>query len=346
VENVAVNAKADILISGTAGSIPVNIAEAAAGTNIKSSVRLAINTAASVMVSLEGGSEGSTLEVTKNISISTSSTDSSNSVVIKNNTKQDIAVSTTTGSKTIDSGGNISEVPETPSAPDDGYGGNDADASTYSAQIGQNYYKTLQEAVNSVDTTPKTITLLKNVKENVTIWTGNNITLDLNGYNITNSTKSSPTIFIYLDSMLTIEGSGTVDNTGSLKTAVYNNGTLILNGGTYTRSTADETNAYYTLVNHGRLTVSGNAAVSNSQHASLIQNGYTNSATDYVSNVGISKPTLTVTGGTFTGGIYSIVNDQLGILAVSGGTFTGYSQKALQNNSDKTVTITGGYGIN
>jgi hypothetical protein len=210
----------------------------------------------------------------------------------------------------------------------------------YSAVIGDTYYNTLQEAVDSADTTPLTITLLKNVKEDVTIWTGNNITLDLNGYNITNSKNSAPTIFIYLDAMLTVEGSGTVDNTGSEKAAVYNNGTLILNGGTYDRSNAGVTNAYYTLVNHGRMTIGENVTVSmaggditNSQHASLIQNGYTNAATDYVSNVGISKPTLTITGGTYIGGTYSIVNDQLGYLDISAGIFSGYLIDTILNNS-------------
>jgi hypothetical protein len=214
----------------------------------------------------------------------------------------------------------------------------DTTVSPYSAAIGETYYKTLQEAVDSADTTPITVTLLKNVNEDVTIWTGNDITLDLNGCNITNLSKDKPTIFLYLDSKLTVEGSGIIDNTGSGQASVYNNGTLILNGGTYDRSTAGENNVYFTIVNHGRLTISGNALVrmaggniTDSWYASLIQNGYTNAATDYVSNVGISKPTLTVTGGTFTGGTYSIENDERGVYDITAGNFEGYAVDKLLN---------------
>jgi hypothetical protein len=224
---------------------------------------------------------------------------------------------------------------------DEGSGGasdEEETVSPYSAAIGDTNYNTLQEAVNSADTTPLTITLLKNVKEDVTIWTGDDITLDLNGYNITNSTKTKPTIFIYLDAKLTVEGSGIIDNTGSKQASVYNNGTLILNGGTFDRSTAGEKNAYFTIVNHGRLTISGNTLVrmaggklSDSWYAPLIQNGYTNAATDYVSNVGISTPTLTVTGGTFTGGTYSIENGERGVYDISAGVFEGYSVDKLLN---------------
>jgi hypothetical protein len=218
--------------------------------------------------------------------------------------------------------------------------GSDEDTETpvYSAAIGETYYNTLQEAINSADTTPITITLLKNVKEDVTIWTGDDITLDLNGCNITNSSNDKPSIFIYLDSKLTVEGSGIIDNTGSGQACVYNNGTLILNGGTYDRSAAGENNAYFTIVNHGRLTINGNTLVrmaggniTDSWYASLIQNGYTNAATDYVSNVGISKPTLTVTGGTFTGGTYSIENGERGVYEISDGIFEGYSVDKLIN---------------
>jgi hypothetical protein len=218
--------------------------------------------------------------------------------------------------------------------------GSDDDTETpvYSAAIGEIYYKTLQEAINSADTTPITITLLKNVKEDVTIWTGDDITLNLNGCNITNLSDDKPTVFIYLDAKLTVEGSGIIDNTGSGQACVYNNGTLILNGGTYDRSTAGENNAYFTIVNHGRLTISGDALVrmaggnlTDSWYASLIQNGYTNAATDYVSNVGISRPTLTVTGGTFTGGTYSIENGERGVYDISAGIFEGYAVDRLLN---------------
>jgi hypothetical protein len=145
-------------------------------------------------------------------------------------------------------------------------------------------------------------------------------------------------IFLYLDSKLTVEGSGIIDNTGSGQASVYNNGTLILNGGTYDRSTAGENNVYFTIVNHGRLTISGDALVrmaggniTDSWYASLILNGYTNAATDYVSNVGISKPTLTVTGGTFTGGTYSIENGERGVYDISAGIFEGYAVDKLLN---------------
>jgi hypothetical protein len=225
---------------------------------------------------------------------------------------------------------------------------------TYCAKIGNTSYYSLQEAVNTASTSPITITLIDDIEEDVTIWTGNDITLDLNGHNITNTAiGNTNTIFLYLDAKLTIKGTGTIDNIADKKSAVYNNGTLILNGGTFDRSSANEGNSWYTICNYGRMTVGNGVTVcaaggslANSCYVALIQNGYENAGTDYKSNTSIRRPTLTIEGGTFRGGLYSIANDENGILTVNDGTFAGYSLKAVSNRSSESVLINGGTGIN
>ena len=63
----------------------------------------------------------------------------------------------------------------------------------------------------------------------------NKVTLNLNGKKLTNQAGAN-TIEVAAGGTLTIEGPGTVDNVSHQKAAVNNSGTVVLNGGTYTRS--------------------------------------------------------------------------------------------------------------
>ena len=74
---------------------------------------------------------------------------------------------------------------------------------------------------------------------------------------------------------LTIQGSGKVDNENHGKAALWNEGTAVLNGGTFDRSKeagssaeASGSNSYYTVVNHGNMTI--NDGVTITQNLSLI----------------------------------------------------------------------------
>ena len=197
-----------------------------------------------------------------------------------------------------------------------------------------------------------TVTLLTNTAEDITIAQDKDITLDLNGKTLTNS--AGDTITVALGANLTIEGEGTVDNISHGKAAVYNNGFVTLNGGTYTRSkeTGDvkvDKNSYYNILNHGSMTINKDVTVEQSGNfSSLVVNGYYDyegvtskgEKSQYIEGTNVAEPTLTIKGGTFSGGINTLKNDDGGNITINGGTVTNYTQAALQNHN--VATINGG----
>ena len=207
------------------------------------------------------------------------------------------------------------------------------------ANAGANY-NTLQSAINSVEansSSTQTVTLLKDVTEDIAIPSDKTLTLDLNGKKLTN--VSSDTITVASGANLTITGEGTVDNVTHGKADIYNNGTVILNNGNYTRSqeakNTTETsggNSYYNILNHGDMTIDGAVKVLSTGHfSSLVANGYysyssTNPRDGYVSGTNQDKPNLTIKGGSFSGGINTIKNDDNATLTINGGTFTSFTK--------------------
>lgn len=204
------------------------------------------------------------------------------------------------------------------------------------AAIGEHNYATLSVAVEAAGN--KTVTLLKDVTEDLVIPADKTVTLNLNGKKLTNVSSNT----ITNNGTLTITGEGTVDNVTHAKAAIYNKGTVTLNGGTYDRSNEDGvdadnagTNTYYTILNHGKMTVDSSVTVRNKgHHSSLFENGYYSQN----SKDGIDNPTLTITSGTYEGGLNTIKNDDDATLTINGGTFTNYTQAAFQNHGTATVT--------
>lgn len=204
------------------------------------------------------------------------------------------------------------------------------------AEVGNTGYSTLSAAVAAANN-GDTVTLLTNTDEDITIAQDKDIILDLNGKKLTN--VASHTIFN--KGTLTINGNnGTVDNVTHGKVAVYNIGTVSLNGGTYDRSKEDgiqDSNTYYTLLNHGTMTVRNVTVNNQGGYSSLFENGYF----DYSkSRDGIDNPTLTIESGTFTGGVNTVKNDDGATMTINGGIFTNYAQSAFQNHN--IATINGG----
>ena len=216
------------------------------------------------------------------------------------------------------------------------------------AQIGENsFYRTINEAVDALKISD-TITLLKDTVEDVTVPSGKNITLDLNGKKLTN--VASDTITVENNAKLTITGDGTVDNVTHAMAAISNNGECTLNGGTFTRSkengiTADNNggNSFYTILNHGSMNINDGVNVKqNGHYSSLLENGYQsvnsgNQRTGYVENINVQNPTLTVKGGVFDGGLNTIKNDDNGIANIENGTLKNYTQSAFQNHHIATI---------
>lgn len=203
--------------------------------------------------------------------------------------------------------------------------------------------ETLQRQIDGIEGTG-TVTLDKDYTEDITIKQNQNITLNLNGMKLTN--KTGHTITVEQGATLTIEGNGTVDNVTNSKTTVYNKGTVVLNGGTYTRSLEDGvdannagTNTSYTVLNHGKMTINGGVTIENKGHySSMLENGYYDG---YAASLdGVQKPEMVINGGTFDGGLNTVKNDDNATLTINDGSFSNYTQAAFQNHH--VATINGG----
>ena len=215
------------------------------------------------------------------------------------------------------------------------------------AKVGDTYYKTLADAVTAADNA--TVTLLKDVTANVTIPADKTITLNLNGMTLTNVDDHT----ILNNGNLTITGTGRVDNISHAKGALYNKGTVVINGGTFDRSQENGMNkgesgqnSWYTIKNVGTMTINDGATVQTAgnnaalgKFSSLVSNGYFNT-NDYNTNKGAEQPILTIDGGTFRGGLNTIKNDDRARLTINGGTFSNYYQAVVQNHN--IAEITGG----
>ena len=196
------------------------------------------------------------------------------------------------------------------------------------AKIGDTECGSVTEALEKVtDGTETTIKLIANTTENITIGEKQNIVLDLGTHTITNDGGHT----ITNNGTLRIKGDGTVDNVTHAKAAIFNEGTVVLDGGNYTRSEEAGTyepyinggNSYYAIVNHGNMTINDATVEANGGYSSLIING------------GIKEPgkdcELIINGGVFSGGVNTVKNDSYGELYIEDGEFENVSQSTLQN---------------
>lgn len=225
--------------------------------------------------------------------------------------------------------------------------GSNASASQAAATSGTKTYSTLSEAISGAEQ-GAVVTLNKDVTEDVTVPANVNITIDLNGHTLKNA--SGDTITVPATAKVTIKN-GAIDNITSGKAAVFNNGTVSISNVKVTRSATTQidvkgkdgklekhdANSYYAVVNHGTMTLD-NATVSapEMKESSLIENGYYNytsgSARDgYVKGENAGEPSLTINSGTYTGGMYTVKNDDNGRVVLQGGTFSGSAQAPVLN---------------
>lgn len=221
------------------------------------------------------------------------------------------------------------------------------------AKIGEQEYATLQGAIDQAADGAE-IKLIADTTENITVATDDNITLDLNGHKVTNTDTHTITNnghLVIKDGGTT--ATGTVNNITHGKAAIYNYGTLTIQGGMYTRSleTQDwvedgDDNSWYTVVNVGTMTINdGFFTTADGQsenlgnRSSLIRNGD-----------GTSPGNLTISDGTFVSGANVIKNEPGSVIeAITGGTFTmdnskiaWYGGNNLLQNYGTIKTISGG----
>ena len=205
------------------------------------------------------------------------------------------------------------------------------------AEVDGMKYASIAAAIAAIDA-EGTVTLLGDATEDVTIPEGKAITLDLNGKKLTN--KASHTITN--NGTLTVTdsiGGGVVDNITHAKAALSNavGATATLEGGTFMRSKEagkdgnnSGGNSYYTIENYGSMSFGSGASVENAGHfSSMIRNGGKNTAE--------SPAEMTINGGTFSGGINTIKNDDYGNLTINNGNFDNTSQYVIMNWSKATI---------
>ena len=205
------------------------------------------------------------------------------------------------------------------------------------AEVDGMKYASIAAAIAAIDA-KGTVTLLGDVTEDVTIPEGKAITLDLNGKKLTN--KASHTITN--NGTLTVTdsiGGGVVDNITHAQAALSNavDATATLEGGTFMRSKEagkdgnnSGGNSYYTIENYGSMSFGSGASVENAGHfSSMIRNGGKNTAE--------SPAEMTINGGTFSGGINTIKNDDYGNLTINDGDFDNTSQYVIMNWSKATI---------
>ena len=184
-----------------------------------------------------------------------------------------------------------------------------------------------------------TYDLTCSITGNFTVTAETPVTINLNGFTITNDPTSEgtgDTFTVNPGSNLTISGEGTVDNTSHGKAAIYNNGIVTLIGGTYTRSAENSSdtdsedpdyNSFYVILNHGDMTINEGVSVTcNGTKSALIHNAYyeytsADERSGYVEDKGSAYPSLTINGGLFEGGNNTVKNGEGGILDINGGTF-------------------------
>ena len=262
----------------------------------------------------------------------------------------DATTGTESGAETGESGsGETGSTGETGSENGGTEGGSTTAPDTPAENEGVKTIDELNAAITAAGETETTIKLAADITGDVVVPEGVNITIDLNGKKITNSDGHT----ITNNGTLTIEGEGTVDNITHGKAALYNKGTVTLNGGTFDRTqengqsdSSSGGNSYYTIKNVGNMTINEGVNVLTAKgngelgrFSSLVANGYYNGTT-YDNDKGEEKPTLTINNGTFSEGLNTIKNDDRAELTINNGTFKNFYQATVQNHN--IATINGG----
>ena len=181
------------------------------------------------------------------------------------------------------------------------------------AQVGSTRYTSLQAAIKAMKN-GKTVQLLTDTTENVTIAANKKITLDLNGHTLNGSTGTA-------NAAILNKGNVTITDTSADKT------------GTIKRDDqgAEGETSYYVIDNNGTMVIDQANVTNNSgsKGSSLIRNG----GVDNVSS-------LTINGGMFKQqNFIAVKNDGNGELTINGGTLT--SKQSVVQNWNKAQILGG-----
>ncbi len=183
------------------------------------------------------------------------------------------------------------------------------------------------------------ITIPSTYHQPIAIPDDKNIGLDLS--NVSIISEKAP-ISIGYGSTITVSGAGRLESRGHGVASLENNGELYLVGGTFERLLDSEANGFYTILNHGDMTIQNAIVACEKDYSSLVENGYYNyssndARTGHVAGTNLASPSLTINGGTFMGGKFVLKNDDNGVMVINDGYFYG-----MILNCGVSLTINGG----
>ena len=179
------------------------------------------------------------------------------------------------------------------------------------------------------------VKLTGNAVQDIIIYEGEDVTLDLNGYTLTNFTPECEAIKVLYGGKLTImdsseEGTGTVTQVATSKfSAITNQGTMIIESGNFITTLSQ-----YVVRNENNLTINGGTFTNESSDTSLIGN-IVNMDKSVPEDV---KPTMLINEGSYTANSNTVINNENCVVEIAGGTFTSENAYALDNWSEATVS--------
>lgn len=195
------------------------------------------------------------------------------------------------------------------------------------AQIGTTLYETLQDAIDDAGDGDE-IQLLTDVTESISVGGEQNITIDLNGKKITNS---SYTYTIVNSGTLILKNAGTID--GNNGKAISNNGTLTIkaatlaSGGGYAYIISPSPSSVLNIeggVYPEYIEANGSTSISGGTFNSYLKLNGNASISAGIFTAEIEASSLSITGGTFNNSIdvASFIADGYGKLDNGNGTYT------------------------
>lgn len=199
-------------------------------------------------------------------------------------------------------------------------------------------YDTASEAINAVPD-GGTVKMSGGLGVGEVINVDKKLTLDMNSAVIVDNEKTP--VNVGVNGNLTLTGNGSVECNKHGKPAINNNGNLIIENGSYTRSVDEKNNSYYTMVNHGNIVINDGIFQAPRVISSTIDNGYYDYNTDYKAGEMAEYPELTINGGTFINAFYVIKNDDNGKLYINNGNFYG----TIFNNGYEMVVKGGNFKV-
>lgn len=193
--------------------------------------------------------------------------------------------------------------------PDGTYG-----IATAIAQIGTDRYTSLQAAINAVKKAGKTVQLLSDTTENITINASKQITLDLNGHILNGGTGNAKAAILN-------KGNVTITDTSADKTGTIKRDDQGIEGET----------SYYVIHNIGTMVIDQANVVNNSGYKKANSSGSMVGSSLICNGDDDPQASLTINGGTFKQPNFLVVkNGTNGTLTVNGGTLTS-NHSAVQN---------------